>query len=313
MPVVAIIGSGLIGRAWANVFARAGWQVRLWDPEPRRRATAPRPRRAALHELARMGWWRIPRPRPRARLATSPDLAQPLRARFRSGERPRDPRGQESTRSPGSTARAAGQRARFVDLGDRRLALHRAARRPRRAASSGIRSIRPTWCRSSSSAAHLDFEPTREPRARSLRERRPGAGRRAARGRRLHPQPAAGRPAGRSLPAGRRGLLHAPGSGQDPVARASAGAGRSWGRSRRSSSMRPAAFRTTARATPVSTGICRPNPPRRGLGRAELVAGRRGAGAAHPPPTTSPGKTSWRNERLAALAAHLDSQQPWKK
>ena len=29
---VAIIGSGLIGRAWAMIFARAGWQVKLWDP-----------------------------------------------------------------------------------------------------------------------------------------------------------------------------------------------------------------------------------------------------------------------------------------
>jgi L-gulonate 3-dehydrogenase len=29
---VAIIGSGLIGRAWGMIFARAGWQVRLWDP-----------------------------------------------------------------------------------------------------------------------------------------------------------------------------------------------------------------------------------------------------------------------------------------
>ena len=31
---VAIVGSGLIGRAWAITFARAGWQVRLWDPDP---------------------------------------------------------------------------------------------------------------------------------------------------------------------------------------------------------------------------------------------------------------------------------------
>lgn len=29
---VAIVGSGLIGRAWAMIFARAGWHVRLWDP-----------------------------------------------------------------------------------------------------------------------------------------------------------------------------------------------------------------------------------------------------------------------------------------
>ncbi|MBE9605875.1 3-hydroxyacyl-CoA dehydrogenase [Acetobacteraceae bacterium H6797] len=31
---VAIIGSGLIGRAWAMIFARAGWTVRLYDPAP---------------------------------------------------------------------------------------------------------------------------------------------------------------------------------------------------------------------------------------------------------------------------------------
>lgn len=29
---VGIAGAGLIGRAWAMVFARAGWDVRLWDP-----------------------------------------------------------------------------------------------------------------------------------------------------------------------------------------------------------------------------------------------------------------------------------------
>src|SRR5436853_4579844 len=31
MPRVAIIGSGLIGRAWAMVFARAGWDVAMYD------------------------------------------------------------------------------------------------------------------------------------------------------------------------------------------------------------------------------------------------------------------------------------------
>ena len=29
---VAIVGTGLVGRAWAIAFARAGWTVRLWDP-----------------------------------------------------------------------------------------------------------------------------------------------------------------------------------------------------------------------------------------------------------------------------------------
>ncbi len=30
--IVAIVGSGLIGRAWSIAFARGGWNVRLWDP-----------------------------------------------------------------------------------------------------------------------------------------------------------------------------------------------------------------------------------------------------------------------------------------
>jgi 3-hydroxyacyl-CoA dehydrogenase len=34
MPKVAIIGTGLIGRAWAMIFARAGWTAALTDPAP---------------------------------------------------------------------------------------------------------------------------------------------------------------------------------------------------------------------------------------------------------------------------------------
>lgn len=34
MTTVAVIGAGLIGRAWSIVFARAGFQVRLWDQFP---------------------------------------------------------------------------------------------------------------------------------------------------------------------------------------------------------------------------------------------------------------------------------------
>ena len=30
---IAIVGSGLIGRAWAIAFARGGWRVALYDPE----------------------------------------------------------------------------------------------------------------------------------------------------------------------------------------------------------------------------------------------------------------------------------------
>lgn len=31
MPAVAIVGAGLVGQGWAIVFARAGWEVRLYD------------------------------------------------------------------------------------------------------------------------------------------------------------------------------------------------------------------------------------------------------------------------------------------
>jgi 3-hydroxyacyl-CoA dehydrogenase len=34
MTNIAIIGAGLIGRAWSIVFARAGYAVHLWDPVP---------------------------------------------------------------------------------------------------------------------------------------------------------------------------------------------------------------------------------------------------------------------------------------
>src|SRR5271167_3667894 len=34
MTQVAMVGAGLIGRAWSIVFARAGFNVALWDPYP---------------------------------------------------------------------------------------------------------------------------------------------------------------------------------------------------------------------------------------------------------------------------------------
>jgi len=52
---VAIVGSGLIGRAWATIFARAGWNVRLTDPHIPTLRAAPRLIRDELHALARHG------------------------------------------------------------------------------------------------------------------------------------------------------------------------------------------------------------------------------------------------------------------
>jgi L-gulonate 3-dehydrogenase len=53
--VAGIVGAGLIGRAWANVFARAGWRVRVWDPVPGQLASAHEQITRSLHDLARHG------------------------------------------------------------------------------------------------------------------------------------------------------------------------------------------------------------------------------------------------------------------
>ncbi|HEU6441639.1 MAG TPA: 3-hydroxyacyl-CoA dehydrogenase [Microvirga sp.] len=55
MPIAAIIGAGLIGRSWAIVFARAGWDVRITDPSPEMLEKAPSLIREGLEELERHG------------------------------------------------------------------------------------------------------------------------------------------------------------------------------------------------------------------------------------------------------------------
>jgi 3-hydroxyacyl-CoA dehydrogenase len=55
MPTVGIVGVGLIGRAWSNVFARAGWDVKVWDAVPAVTAAAPKLIADSLRDLARHG------------------------------------------------------------------------------------------------------------------------------------------------------------------------------------------------------------------------------------------------------------------
>ena len=55
MKRVAIVGSGLIGRSWAIVFARAGWTVALFDPIDGVVAAAIPLINAELEALARLG------------------------------------------------------------------------------------------------------------------------------------------------------------------------------------------------------------------------------------------------------------------
>jgi L-gulonate 3-dehydrogenase len=52
---VGLIGAGLIGRSWANVFARAGWNVVLWDPVPEARGVAAGLVAQSLADLAEHG------------------------------------------------------------------------------------------------------------------------------------------------------------------------------------------------------------------------------------------------------------------
>ncbi len=63
MAKAGIVGAGLIGRAWAHVFARGGWDVRVWDPVASQRAAAGALIGQSLHDLAKHG------------LVTAPDQA----------------------------------------------------------------------------------------------------------------------------------------------------------------------------------------------------------------------------------------------
>ena len=53
--IIAVVGSGLVGRGWALVFARAGCTVRLWDADPGQAARAVRGIEAELDGLAELG------------------------------------------------------------------------------------------------------------------------------------------------------------------------------------------------------------------------------------------------------------------
>ena len=54
-PTVAIVGTGSIGTAFAIVFGRAGYAVRVQDPDAGRRAAAPEEIAARLEDLTSFG------------------------------------------------------------------------------------------------------------------------------------------------------------------------------------------------------------------------------------------------------------------
>lgn len=72
--VVGVVGAGSIGAAFAIVFARAGYAVRVQDPDAARRAAAADEIAARLDDLAGFGLVAEPAPAIRARIAFTDDL-----------------------------------------------------------------------------------------------------------------------------------------------------------------------------------------------------------------------------------------------
>ncbi len=218
MSNAAIIGAGLIGRAWSMVFARAGWQVRLFDSDPAQVVAARDFIAASLAEQVQSGLVRRCGGASHASSGASPRGGR-RRRRVGAGEPARGRGGQAARCSRRSIAAAPPERS---SRARRRRFRRRASPRRSRdapAAWSRIRSIRRISCRWSSCAARRGRRrPRSSARARCSR-RGPGADRRPPRGRRLHPQPAAGRaPVGGDAP-GRRGLRVARGPRQDDARR----------------------------------------------------------------------------------------------
>jgi 3-hydroxyacyl-CoA dehydrogenase len=76
---VAIVGTGLIGRAWGIAFARAGWEVRWWDPVPDAPAKALAAVDGLLADLKAQGMLEgTTASAVRARMRAVPSLAQAL-------------------------------------------------------------------------------------------------------------------------------------------------------------------------------------------------------------------------------------------
>lgn len=77
MPRVAVIGTGLVGRSWAMVFARSGWDAVLYDPVPGVTEQALGLIRDGLADQARHGLV-VDQAAALARISTAPTLAAAL-------------------------------------------------------------------------------------------------------------------------------------------------------------------------------------------------------------------------------------------
>lgn len=78
MQHIAIIGTGLIGRSWAMVFARAGHPVRMWDAEPNAAVAALRTIGERLADLSAAGLLADPPATVAARISTAASMEECL-------------------------------------------------------------------------------------------------------------------------------------------------------------------------------------------------------------------------------------------
>src|SRR4029077_2805750 len=78
MEKIAIIGAGLIGRAWAIVFARAGHPVKLWDSDASAVANALRLIEDAARDVRSVGLIKQDPRSVSARLTAVSPLAEPV-------------------------------------------------------------------------------------------------------------------------------------------------------------------------------------------------------------------------------------------
>ena len=150
---IALVGLGLVGRAWAVSFARAGHEVAIWDERPEAiddalRLRQPRAARPRRHDLLRGE----PPLSVRSRMRRAGSLEEALDGREpRAGEHARGRRDQAARVRRARPARRSRSGAGELDLGDPAVDLQRGARRPRGAASSSTRSTRPISSRRSRS------------------------------------------------------------------------------------------------------------------------------------------------------------------
>ena len=309
MPTVGLVGVGLIGRAWANVFARAGWDVRLWDPDAAALAAAPELIADPCTMSPGTGWPRTPPRRPGALTVAGVAGRRRGRRRVVQESGPGAPRGQaRGVRQARCRGRARDAilassssfivTSRFAEglKGRQRCLVAHPVNPPHVVPIVEL-------CRRAVDVARDD-----RPGAGDLRERRPGAdrgeeARSTASSSTACRRCCCRRPCGWSARATCR-----PRTSTRPSATGWACAGPSWGRSRPSSSTRRAASPTTARATarrcyrtsaePVTPEVW----GKENVGRAVASWGR------SPTPEAILEKQRWRDDRIAALVAHKKSQ-----